>query len=67
MLTPDALLSALAIFVLRVVNMSISTLSMLSILRQRRWLASALVFVETLVWAVVVANVTEFRIQSSTL
>lgn len=57
MLTPDALLNALAIFILRVVNMSISTLSTISILRQRRWLTFTLVFLETLVWAVVVANV----------
>lgn len=46
-----------AIFLLRVFNYSLSTVRVVAITRQKRVLASAMAFVEALVFALVIANV----------
>lgn len=56
-ITLDALLLAGAIFVLRVLNYSISTVRLVALTRQQRLLASSLAFIEALIFALVIANV----------
>ncbi|MBC8098432.1 MAG: DUF2179 domain-containing protein [Armatimonadetes bacterium] len=56
-LTPEALMFAALIFVLRVLNYAISTVRTISIARQQRLLSSVLAFLEALVFALAIANV----------
>ncbi len=56
-MTADPLLWAVLIFVLRVVNSAVGTMRMVVVARDRRLLASAMAFIEALVFAVVIANV----------
>lgn len=53
----DALLLALLIFALRIVNSAIGTIRVVVITRDRRLLAAVLAFLEALIFAVVIANV----------
>jgi uncharacterized protein YebE (UPF0316 family) len=55
--TPELLLAAGGIFLLRVLNYAISTIRMVAIARDRRRLASGLAFVEAFLFAVVIASV----------
>lgn len=57
MLTPEALLFAALIFIMRVFNYAISTVRTVVTARQQRVISAALAFVEALVFAVVIANV----------
>lgn len=56
-LTPEAMLFALLLFSLRVLNYAISTVRLVFIARGRRFLSSVLAFFEALVFALVIANV----------
>jgi uncharacterized protein YebE (UPF0316 family) len=56
-MTPDALLLAVFIFALRIVNSALGTVRVIVTVHQHRWLASALSFIEALVFAIVIANV----------
>jgi uncharacterized protein YebE (UPF0316 family) len=56
-ITLDMLLFAALIFVLRVLNYSVSTVRTVAIARQQIWLSSLLAFVEAFLFAVVIANV----------
>lgn len=56
-LTPAALGLATLLFVLRVVNYSISTIRLVFIARSQRALAAALAFLEALIFAVTMASV----------
>jgi uncharacterized protein YebE (UPF0316 family) len=56
-MTPDALLLAALILILRIVNSALGTVRVIVTVHQHRWLASALSFVEALVFAIVIANV----------
>lgn len=56
-LTPDALLFALLLFGLRVVNYAISTLRLVSIGQGRKTWAAIIAFFEALIFAVVIAKV----------
>ncbi len=53
----DPLLWAFVIFILRVVNSAVGTMRMVVVARDRRLLASAMAFIEALMFAVVIANV----------
>lgn len=55
----NALLFALMLFVMRIINNTISTLNIIAIVRQQRWQSFILTFFESLIWAVVIANVIE--------
>jgi uncharacterized protein YebE (UPF0316 family) len=57
MLTIEGLLFAGLIFVLRVLNYAISTVRMVAISRQQRWLSASLAFLEAMIFAVVIANI----------
>lgn len=57
MLTQDAVLLALVVFVLRVVNNAMGTVRVVLITRQRRLLASGLGFIESLIFAVTITSV----------
>src|SRR5262245_12390356 len=56
-MTSDALLLAFFIFVLRIVNSALGTVRVIVTVHQHRWLASLVAFVESLIFAVVFANV----------
>jgi uncharacterized protein YebE (UPF0316 family) len=56
-MTIEGLLTAGLIFVLRVFNYAISTVRTITITRQQKLLASALAFVEALLFAVVIGNI----------
>lgn len=56
-ITPELLLTAGSIFLLRVLNYAISTIRMVVIARGRRWLASGLAFIEAFLFAVVIASI----------
>lgn len=56
-ITPELLLTAGSIFLLRVLNYAISTIRTVMIARGRRWMASALAFVEAFLFAVVIASI----------
>lgn len=56
-MTTEAILAALAIFVLRVINNAIGTIRVVLITRQRRLLASGLGFLESLIFAVTITSV----------
>lgn len=56
-LTPEVIFSAIVIFVLRLVNYSISTIRLVFIARDMRWLSAATAFLEALIFAVVMAQV----------
>ena len=56
-MTPDALLLAFLIFGLRIINSTLGTVRVIVTVHQHRWLASAVAFVESLIFAVVFANV----------
>lgn len=56
-MTFDAVLLALGIFLLRVLNYTLATIRLVAITRQMRLLAACLAFIEALVFAVVIANV----------
>ncbi len=56
-MTPDALLLAAIIFILRIVNSALGTVRVIVTVHQHRWLASALSFTEALIFAIVIANV----------
>lgn len=53
----DGILLALTIFALRVINSAIATMRVVVVTRDMRLLASAMAFVEALIFAVVLANV----------
>lgn len=55
--TPDGLIFAGLIFLLRVLNYAISTIRTVSIARQQRMISAFLAFLEALLFAVVIANV----------
>lgn len=57
MFTAEIVAFAALIFVLRVVNTAVGTVRLVVVTRQQRWLASALAFLEALIFAVVMANV----------
>ncbi len=56
-MTVDAVLFALLIFALRVINNAMATVRVVLITRQRRFFASILGFIEALIFALVIANV----------
>lgn len=56
-MTFDGLLLALAIFLMRVLNYTVSTIRLVAITRQQRFLAAALAALEALIFAVVIANI----------
>jgi uncharacterized protein YebE (UPF0316 family) len=56
-MTIEAILLALMIFVMRILNYAIGTVRMVAVTRQQRVLASSLAAVEAFVFAVVIANV----------
>jgi uncharacterized protein YebE (UPF0316 family) len=56
-ITQDAILLAITIFVLRILNSAISTVRLVVMGRGRHFLSAALGFVETLIFAFVTANV----------
>ncbi|GAB4514202.1 MAG: hypothetical protein OHK0046_15980 [Anaerolineae bacterium] len=56
-MTLEAVLAAVLIFVLRVINYAIGTLRMVAIARNRRLLSSVLAALEALIFAVVIANI----------
>lgn len=56
-LTLEALLFALLLFALRVLNYAVSTVRLVFIARGRRFLSSVLAFLEALIFALVIANV----------
>ena len=53
----ETLLAAILIFILRVTNYAISTVRLVAITRQRRYLAAMLAACEAFVFAVVIANI----------
>lgn len=53
----EAVLLAIVIFLLRVLNYAIGTIRLVAIARGRRILAASLAFLEALIFAVVIANV----------
>jgi uncharacterized protein YebE (UPF0316 family) len=53
----EALLTAVGIFLLRVLNNGLGTMRVVLITRQRRFLASVLAFIEAWLFAVVISNV----------
>jgi uncharacterized protein YebE (UPF0316 family) len=57
LLQVSVLLSAMAIFALRIVDVSIGTIRTISLVQGRTWLAMALGFFEVLVWIFVIAEV----------
>lgn len=57
MIELPVILNAVTIFLLRIVNMSVSTMSIITVIRGRRRLAMIFVFFEALIWAVVIAGV----------
>jgi uncharacterized protein YebE (UPF0316 family) len=56
-LTIDAILLALAIFVLRIINNAVGTLRVVFITRQMRLVAAIMAFIEAWVFAVVISSV----------
>jgi uncharacterized protein YebE (UPF0316 family) len=56
-MTADAILLALVILVLRIVNSALGTVRVIVTVHQQRWLSSSLAFIEALVFAFVIANV----------
>jgi uncharacterized protein YebE (UPF0316 family) len=56
-ITPETLLFAVLIFVLRVINYAVSTLRLVSIARNWRLMAAGLAFLEALLFAVVMTRV----------
>jgi uncharacterized protein YebE (UPF0316 family) len=56
-MTAEAVLLAAAIFLLRILNYTISTIRLVTITRQQRLLSSILAFLEALIFAVVIAKV----------
>lgn len=56
-MTVEAVLFAVLIFVLRVINYAISTLRMVSITRGQRWLAAILAILEAYIFVVVIAEI----------
>jgi uncharacterized protein YebE (UPF0316 family) len=56
-LTPDALLLALLLFVMRFLNLAIFTVRLIMMSRQRRHIAAALGFIESIVFAVTITAV----------
>ncbi len=56
-ITPEILLTAGSIFLLRVLNYAISTIRTVMIARGRRWMASLLAFIEAFLFAVVIASI----------
>jgi uncharacterized protein YebE (UPF0316 family) len=56
-MTSDAILLALFILVLRIVNSALGTVRVIVTVHQHRWLASGVAFIESLIFAVVFANV----------
>jgi uncharacterized protein YebE (UPF0316 family) len=56
-MTIDALLLAAAIFLLRILNYTISTIRLVTTTRQQRLVSSILAFLEALIFAVVIAKV----------
>ena len=56
-ITPEILLTAGSIFLLRVLNYAISTIRTVMISRGRRWMASGLAFIEAFLFAVVIASI----------
>ncbi|MCU0475048.1 MAG: DUF5698 domain-containing protein [Anaerolineae bacterium] len=59
MITPEALLGAGLIFVLRVLNYAVSTVRTVAIARGRRLISSVLAFVEAFLFAVVIASIVQ--------
>lgn len=57
MIETGIILNAVSIFFLRILNMSVSTMTIISVIRGRRYLAMIFVFFEALIWAVVIAGV----------
>lgn len=57
MITPEALLIASGIFILRVLNYAITTIRTVAIARQQRVFSSVLAFVEALLFAVVIGSI----------
>ncbi len=57
MITTEALLAAAMIFALRVINNALATMRLVVVNRGRRLLATGIAFVESLIFAVVVAQV----------
>jgi uncharacterized protein YebE (UPF0316 family) len=57
LITGDILLGALALFLLRVINIAISTVNVIVIIREERLAASMPAFFESLIWVVVMASV----------
>jgi len=53
----EAVLLAITIFLLRVLNYAVGTVRLVAIARDRRLVAAALAFLEALIFAVVIANV----------
>lgn len=58
-ITPEALLAAGVIFLLRVLNYAVSTVRTVAISRGRRLLSSVLAFVEAFLFAVVIASIVQ--------
>lgn len=56
-MTSEAILTAVLILALRILNYAISTIRLVAITRQKRMAASVLAFFEALIFAVVIANV----------
>ncbi len=56
-MTPEGLLTAVLIFLLRVLNYAVSTLRTVAITRQQRFLSAVLAFLEAFLFAVVIANI----------
>lgn len=56
-LAPEALLLAIIIFVLRVINSAVGTVRLVVMARGRVWLTAVLGFIEALIFAYVTANV----------
>jgi uncharacterized protein YebE (UPF0316 family) len=56
-MTVDAILLALVIFGLRIINSAVGTMRLVVVTRDRRILASIMAFFEALIFAVVIANV----------
>jgi uncharacterized protein YebE (UPF0316 family) len=56
-MTADAILLAVVILVLRIINSALGTVRVIVTVHQQRWLSSILAFIEALVFAIVIANV----------
>ncbi len=56
-MTVEAILLAVIILVLRIINSALGTLRVIVTIHQYRWLSSILAFIEALVFAIVIANV----------